>query len=69
MQRLTSSAQETGVHHGKEFVSTASRKLVLLTNNKKKTIFFFWIELLVKDASHPCAETERTNRQCEAGEG
>ena len=66
MQRLTSLAQETGINHRKEFVCTTSRKLVLLTN-KKKNIFFFWIKLLVKDVSHPHAETERTKRQCEAG--
>jgi len=68
MHRLTSLAQETGINHGKEFVCPASRKQGLFTN-KKKTIFFFWIDLLVKDASHPCAEMERTKRQCEAGEG
>lgn len=68
MQRLMSLAQETGINRGKEFVCTASRKLVLL-RNKKKTVFVFWIELLVKDASCQHEQAERTERQREAGGG
>lgn len=40
MQRLMSSAQETGINHGKEFVCTTSRKTVFLAN-KKKNYFLF----------------------------
>lgn len=67
MQRLMSSAQETGINHGEEFVCTASRKPVLLANKKKITLFF-WIELPVIDVSYPDAETERS-KGCRKLEG
>lgn len=68
MQRLSSSAQETGINHCKEFVCITSRKPVLLAN-MKKNYFFFWIELPVKDASYPDAEPEMSKGSMKLRQG